>query len=529
MKQLLYWILLLMVSATFHAFGQSDDMLEYIEFEPASGFNRYDNPIDRGVTDRIFSMIYEGLIRYDSELQEKIPVLAERYNYNSLESSLTFFLRQNVKWHDGFDFTADDVKFTYDYLMTKPRFKKQYGFIKGIQVLNNVEIKFLFNKNDSSNIMLFHTWIIPQHKFDANFLPIRDNNGLSMNECPVGTGPFKFIRKNLDGNVQFKKNYEYWDSSRIPKLTDVRMLFQPDPQQAVNSLIYGEKGAMVKVPPEYIPLIESSGKFMLRPYGSYTIKIIAQNLRNPILKDSTLRKAMTIGTNRQTILEQFYANRGQLLFGPFTSYAPYYRGDLAPYPYDPDLARSILEQAGYVDLNGDGIRERKIDKAPLQFKLLIRISGLAVENTDQHVAENFITDMQSIGIKVEARNLVVDEYQQCLFETFDFDLAIMELTFDMSYNISPLFHSNEIYQNGKNFIGYRNPTIDLLLDRFHQTGDWAAKLKIMGDVQKLIRDDCPYLFMFTIDNYAALHRKFGGTHIDPYYFFTYFYEWFVIY
>ena len=496
--------------------------LMYAEDEPAGSFNPYDMSISIPTSDRIFSLIYEPLVRYDVDRNVFAHVLAETSYIAPDRKKITFMLRKNVLWHDGTPFTAADVKFTYEYLQTKERFKRKYSHITAMNEEGPYTIHFVFTSAQAEPLVSFTRVIIPRHRFGEHFTNLVDK---PLHKVPIGTGAYAFRNMTLDLQVGLSLNDTYWSSPA--NLFNLDMIPFVDPEGKKNSLTFGRVGLIVELDAKYIAEFAQQRKFITKPYSSFSFDALAYNFQHALLRDVTVRRAMTMALNRKSLLETWYFGKGEELAGPIVSLSPYYYADLRPLPYDPVRASAMLDSAGYRDVDSDGIRERVTDKTKMKFTLVVPVDREAQSTSTQQVANSFAEAMSKIGIAITMEHLNRDVYDQRMLVERTFDIIWVRWEFDAAYNIRDLFDSREIYPQGKNCISYKDPLVEDLIKRFANASDPAYRVGIMHALQQKLRDDCPYTFLYSINYMAVYHYRLQLSRIDPYYFFTFLPEWYI--
>ena len=492
--------------------------LQYAEAESVRGLNPYRLETARGATDRLFSMIYEGLLHYDYDAEQYLPMLAEKYTIEG-PRSVTFELRENVRWHDGMPFTAVDVAFTYEYIkkLAPEQVRKQVAALT-VAVVDVFTVRATFSEPVGDILQYFDAWIIPEHRFE-NFAPKRGRKSLT--EEPVGTGPYQFRTQTIEGHVSLDVNMSYW--GRHGQIETVKMRRVTDPSQMTMMALGGGHNLMIQVPPHQIPQLAASKIFNIERYPSFAIYAFAYQCRHPLLQDARVRRALTYATDRQQMLDQWFNAKGHLVATLFNNASPYFDPSIRPYPYDPEKARALLDEAGYQDRDGDGIREAP-DGQPLRFNLVNYVERAATATTNQNLAASYKSDLAKVGVDVTLIDLPLEEYRKQLFLENDFDIALVEWTFDPIYDVTDLFETEAI--GGNNIVGYSNPRVDDLIQQFHQTTDPEYRLDLMRVLQAILAEDNPYTFVLSVDKNAALHRSLAGYRIDPYYFFSYFPLWY---
>jgi len=517
-------MLLCLFMLTGIGYGQSGDRrggdLRYGEDELAGSLNPYDaNAVS--TSDRLFALIYEPLVRYDVDKDDFIYVLAETSKTSPDGKKLTFMLRTTPRWHDDKPFTAADVKFTYEYIRSKQKYARKYQHITAILEEGPSAISFIFAASQSDPRDFFTRWIIPKHRFGAH---MEDLQPEPLKKYPIGTGPYLFGNMTIDGEINLQLNDRYW--GKTANILNLVMKPQPDPQSKVMALTYDGIQLATEIKPNYLAQVAQDKKFFTRPYSSFSFDAFAYNCRNPLLSEAVVRRAMTMALNRKSLLDNFYFGKGQELAGPVIDSSPFYNAELRPLPYNPEKAKAMLDSVGFRDQDGDGIRERITDKAKLRFGLIVPVEKEAQSTETGQVANAFKEAMARIGIAIELEHLNRDVYDKRQFVEHKFDIIWVRWEFDTGYNVRELFDANEDFVNGKNFIGYRNPSIQELINKFTHAPDPVYKRDLMMAFQEVLRDECPYTFLYSINATAAWTRRLIVTSIDPYYFFTFIPDWY---
>lgn len=498
--------------------------LTYTESNAIGTLNPYLYPETSGNANRVFSLIYERLFRYDYNQEEYVAELAR--SFEELEdNTYRIELRNDVFWHgeDQQRFTSRDVVFTYNYIMNRANFAQLRNWFRNsivnVTASGEYAVTFQFANDVSDFQMLLDTWIIPSHLFNTDtFEPIDPRRNIAQN--PVGTGKYKFASRR-SGVIEFEVNNRHYLSD--PAIRVVQNERIPDVDSRINRLLTGQSDLLVRVPAASIPELEAN-QLVLQPYQTYTITAIGFNFENSILSDRRIRHAITFGTDRGQILETWYDNRGHLLAGPFTRNSAQINSELQPYAFNPEMARQLLRQAGFTDSGNDGIL-RNSNGQRLEFNMLVRVFDGSADQTQQNVIREFQRMMQSIGIRINIESRIEDVYLNDR-QNGNFDLIYTNLTFDPNYDIRPFFHSDEIGADDTfNFIGYSNSEIDMLFDRALRETDDARRRQHINRIQTVLSEDAPYMFMFSVNNHAAHHMRFVNVNIDPMHFFTNLDQW----
>ena len=484
------------------------------------------NPIttsDNETSLRLSELMFESLVYIDYKGEVK-GRLAEKWSPANGNRRIVFYLRKDVKWHDGVPFTANDVKFTYDAIMdplsdVRPETRQAMSVIKNVTITGDYVISFDFNSSVADPERRFLFKILPAHTFGGK-------TGLSkfdkFSKNPVGTGYYKFDRETKNRDVQLTVSKDHYGAAA--NISDIKMVYQPEMSLLMQSLLLNAIDLVVEVPPGKIAELANTGKFQIIPYNSLAFAFFGYNCDNPILNIKEVRQALTMALDRAKMLEDIYFGKGELISGPFSPASWGYNPDVAVMPYDPARARQLLEKVGIRDADGDKILDYK--GKPLRFKLKIPIysgneGGLSVCLRFQHY-------LKALGIQVDIEHLEYEKWKQEVKGKHNFDIVFAEWLFDNSSDISSLFHSgNSKPPNGDNFISYKNPKVDSLLDRFSQTINHEVRRRLNYQLHEVLAEECPYTFLWTLEKNAAISNKVQKVIVHPYRFFTFVNDWFI--
>ena len=506
--------------------------LAYGETEIIRTFNPYLRTVARGPSDRIYSLIYEPLVRFDAdqpEGQRYVPLLAMSWEIIS-DQVMRFKLNEGITWHDGQPFTARDVAFTFRFIQLRApeQIKAKLGHITAVDAVDafTVDVTCDVPATEEDVLgLLSGFWIIPEHMFE-NYIDRPGESSLSRKG--IGTGPYMLVgSRTIEGHITLQDNPGYW-SEVLPNIEEIKMRYIPDENNLIQSAFFNATQLVLETPPDKFALLNNSGQFNMQPYASYTIHVFGYNSANAILANASVRRAISHAVDRKGMLDQWYLGQGSLLAGPFVPTSPYYDPQVRGMEYNPETAQQLLDEAGFKDMDGDGVREQTSDGQKLSFRLIVPTAIQAGNTTVHNIAASYVEYLKAIQIEVEPVFMTVDSYIEEMAYSRDFDIIWTRWTFDVSYDISELFYSENNYPGGSNFINYNNPDVDQLILEFRQSRDADERRQTMYDLQALLARDVPYTFLYTIDSYAAVHTMFTNVKIDPYYFFTNFSDWWIL-
>jgi len=473
---------------------------------------------------RISELVFNGLVGID-EKQEIVPELAERAEISDDGLKYTFYLRKDVIWHpregeEPRQFTADDVIFTYNVMMhpkTITSLKVRFEFIESVTKIDDYTVEFRLKRPILNALAKFSFKIIPKHGLEnGEFLKRED----PFVHKPVATGPYMLRNITGDHEVILVANEDYFQGR--PHIN--KFIAKPFADQNIMSqaLMFNAIDMIVLVNPRDIPQIQGDKRFVLQPYNALSYSFFGYNIRNPLLADKRVRKAITYAVNRQEMLDSFFQGQGTIISGPFAPGSWAYNLDVEPLPYDPQKAIELLNEAGFVE-GDDGIMEKDGEKLSLTLKVPIEKESEAVKR----VVLAFKNYLGKIGVDIQGEFKEWLSWKEDVFLNHDFDVIFASWVFDDSADITSLFHSSEIGPWMNNFGAYTNQDIDGLIVESKLTLDHEKRRTIYRKLHSLLAEESPYTFLWTLTNYAAYHKRLRHVAIHPYKFFSFADEWYI--
>ncbi|MFO3665315.1 ABC transporter substrate-binding protein [Anaerococcus sp. ENR0831] len=420
---------------------------------------------------RVSQNIFNRLVKINGN-DEVVPDIAESWEFSEDGTVLTFKLHE-AKWHDGTDFTAEDVKWTFDNI------KEQEGFaanslksIKEINVVDDRTVDFVLdgpNAGILGAIAWQGTFIMPKHIYEGS-----DWLENEANQNPVGTGPFKFVEQVEGDRVVIERNDDYFGN--VPYLDEVVFKVMPDGASAYQAWLAGEIDDGPSVPQEEKDEFENNPKYnkvlLDWPNKSY----FCFNMKDGIFKDPLLRQAVLYGIDLDDIFERGYKSVGeqQKYFIPW-QYDWAINEDVTSPERDVEKARELIEEAGY-QADEDGIYfDVTIDTFP---------------GWDE-IMPIFQKQFEEFGIKLNHNSLDDPSYDKKVLEDQDFDLTV--LGGYIGPDISAL--STRLGTDGfMNYGLYSSEEMDALLKEGEETVDHDERAEVYKKVQELQEKDLPLVY-----------------------------------
>jgi peptide/nickel transport system substrate-binding protein len=468
------------------------------------------------------------------EIAAEIPT-AENGGLSADGKTITVKLRDDVKWSDGEPVDSADFKYTYDAIASdkvdSPR-KYITDAIKSIETPDPQTVIVTFNEVRCDGLLNLGLGLLPSHLFAKDFSDIMNS---PQNDAPtVSAGPLKFKSWTRDDNVTLERNPDYYKGA--PHMEGWIYKIVPDPGARLGQLQNGEVD-LVEAQPEQLTTIGLDPNLNLYKFKDDGYSYIALNLANPanpqpgqddkgnlidqdphpILGDVKVRQAIAHSLDYDSIISKVYLGQGYRLAAnvlPAIEWA--YNNDIQPYDYDLDKAAQLLEEAGWVDSNGDGIREK--DGKPLHLNLATNAGNTVREDLGVLVQDQ----LKSVGFDIS-------------FEAIEFGTLVDELdnqTFDMIIigwtglgpdpNDDAFWHTQfDVPGSGFNAVSYHNPELDKLLEEGVSVPDCSTEKRgpIYKQIQQIIHDDVPYIFVSGSVGNTAYTKKWQGISPGPWSFY----------
>ncbi|MCL2832639.1 MAG: peptide ABC transporter substrate-binding protein [Treponema sp.] len=457
----------------------------------------------------ILNFIYERLMYFNSITGVLEPQIATGYEWSGDFRTLTFTIRDNIKWHDGQPLTADDVVFSYTILKNYP-VTDNYSLWSKISSVTSQGNKVIFQLSQDFPSLPFYTddvYILPKHIWEGI-----SNITEFLNPTPVGSGPFTWGSYTVGTEVQLKAYKDYWAGA--PKVDNfIIKLYNTSPNATLGLLrqdIYATMGTIaVANTPEF--LSKPNAKMQL--FAGLTNWLVFFNLENELLADVNVRKAMCMAINPTELDAR--TNYGTA-FPVSIGFLPFLFGDLIsekakePFVTDPAGAIKLLEDSGYTR-GSDGIFQKNGKRLSFTYH---NASGAPGQQMQAGMIQQWLLN---IGIEIIPRLATWPELT-ALAQRGNYDLLQNSISFppDPYAALNTTFNSSMTAPKGTNVVGtnymrYRNPKVDALLDEVASVVDPAKQKEIYTQIQDIIIDDCPFIPMYNTGGHIPYYD--GGRYM----------------
>lgn len=422
----------------------------------------------------LYANVFEGLTRIN-ERGEVMPALAESWDISEDGKTYTFTLRQGVKYHDGSDFDAEDVKFSLDRARAEDSTNAQKALFAAIDTVdvvdaNTVKVSL---KNAAGSFLYNMGWgdavIVAPESADTN------------NENPVGTGPFKLGNWAKGTAIRLDRNDAYWGDAVALQSATFRII--PDPAAATAALMAGDVDAFPNFPaPEVVPQFQADPRFTVMIGSTEGETVLSTNNMKPPFDNLKVRQAMAHAINKQEIIDGAMFGQGTPIGSHFAPHNADYVDLTGTYPYDVDKAKALLAEAGLPD----------------GFKATLR---LPPPSYARRGGEIIAAQLREIGIDLEIIPVEWAGWLDQVFKQKDYDLTIVSHTEPNDIGI---------YARDDYYFQYKNAEFNGLIAELDVTADPARRKLILEHAQRILANDAVNGFLFQLAKTGIWDAKIQG-------------------
>ncbi|MGK2906153.1 MAG: peptide-binding protein [Desulfuromonadales bacterium] len=452
-------------------------------------------------------LVYNGLIRYDKNLQLE-GELAESWEISEDNLSFTFHLRKGVTWHDGAPFSSADVLFTYQMYINPDvptSYAEDFLQVARAEAVDPYTFRVTYAKPYAPALESWGTSILPKHLLEG-----QDVTKSPLSRSPIGTGPYKFVKWDAGEKVELLANPDYFEGQ--PYIHRVVYRVIPDSSTQFLELQSGGLDFMGLTPIQYQTQTDTPAftrNFNKYRYLSFSYTYLGYNLTKPLFQDKRVRQAISYAIDKQELIDGVLLGLGQAATGPYKPDTWVYNGDVKRYAYKPELARSLLAEAGWVDSDGDGILDK--DGQKLAFTIVTNQGNDLRSKT----AEIIQRRLKEVGIVIEIRVVEWATFLKEFIFTGSFDATILGWSGGPEPDQFNIWHSSKTAPRELNFVKYSNREVDELLEKGRRTFDQAERKQIYGRFQEILAEEQPYTFLYVGEALPAVAKRFRGIEPTP--------------
>ncbi len=454
----------------------------------------------------ISGWIFNGLTKYDKNIKI-IGDLAETWEVSHDGLQIVFHLRKGVKWHDGVEFTSDDVLFTYSTVINPSvptPYSSNYGPVEKVEAIDRYTVKVIYKEPYAPALESWGMGILPKH-----ILYNKDITAEFYSRNPIGTGPYRLKEWITGQKIVLEAFDNYFEEKPTIEKYIARVI--PDTATMFLELKFGGIDVMGLTPPQY--KLQANKKsfdkyFQKFRYPAFGYTYLGYNLLDPRFSDKKVRQALTHAINKKDIIAGVFLGYGTPCTGPFPPESWAYNHGVKDLEYNPDKAKKLFAEAGWKK-GPSGFLEK--DGKPFEFTVLVNQGNEARLKTAQIIKEN----LKDIGILI---NIKVLEWQALLHEFIDkkrFEAVIMGWALSRDPDLYDIWHSSKTKEGEFNFISYKNEEVDKLLIEGRRIFDFDKRKDVYNRIHEILADDQPCTFLYVPDALPVLHKRFKGVEKAP--------------
>lgn len=443
----------------------------------------------------------ETLLEPDPNTFEWKPRLAEKWEISKDNKVFTFHLRKDVVFHDGKLLTAEDVKFSYEAIFIK-EFQAAdkipyYQSIEKVEVVDPYTVKFYMKDTYFQNFLqVASLYIIPKHIYS------NVEKSKSMTKEYIGAGPYVLEKFERGQRIVLKK-FDKWygnKDERLKKEANFNQIIIRFIKESAVEMEAAKKGdidfAWPIRPEDYVkaegPMFgKTVHKVEVENSYPKSYGFIGWNFKNEIFKDKNVRLALSHLFNREEMNKKFRYGKSILATGPTYIQSDYADPNTKAILFDPKKAQELLAKSGWKDEDKNGILEKTLNGKKTEFRFTL--------NHPNKDSEKYFTmfkeDLKKVGIEMEIKYMEWNSFTKMLDEA-NFDSVALAWSSSIDWDPKQTWHSSSAVKGGSNFINYKNPEIDKLIDKARVEPDRKKRIQMLRKVYNTIAEDAPYTFMF---------------------------------
>jgi peptide/nickel transport system substrate-binding protein len=442
--------------------------------------------------ERLRQLIFNGLTRKNENF-DPVPDLAERFESSPDYKTFTFYLRPGVKFHNSSPLSALDVKYTFETMLALDISEKKAEFVSA---LTSIEVK-------DPLTVIFHCRD-PFPGFANAIVPIGiipEGTSDQQAKRPVGTGPFKFESHDEDQEVVLTANQDYFDGA--PGIAKLRVKIIPDNSTRESELRKGSVDLAINADfdPVTVESLRKAEGLSVDVGNGTNVTHLGLNLQDPILRDQRVRQALSFAIDRDAIIRDVLRGQARPAYSilPVSQWA--YEPEIEKYPYDPDRARKLLDEAGYREKTGQP-----------RLNLSLKTSTISVS---RKIGETIQEQFRRIGVALDLQPIERQKLNEDM-KVGNFQLYLnIYVGGNQSTDFFKFVYSSKSFPpNGQNRSRYNNPLVDRLLAEAQTAGRDRQK-QIFSQVQKQLSLDLPHIYLWYPATVTVHNGRIGDLQLEP--------------
>lgn len=431
-------------------------------------------------------IIFSGLMKYDAN-GKPIPDLAESYDYDEATNTYTFHLRHNVKWHDGKDFTADDVVYTYKELTEDKTLASSitsnYEDITSVTAPDPYTVVIALKQYDAAMLDYFTMGILPKHLLEG-----KDVNTDAFNQHPIGTGRYKFVSWDTAGGmITLERNMDYYD--KVPNIE--RIVYKTVSNETTKAaMLQSGEADLAWLNSKYAAKFRDNKSYKTWDFKTADYRGAAMDMNSDFWKkNADSIGVLNLALDKKAIIDGVLEGQGIVAYSPIQRNPLGTNPEADIYSYNLDRFAQEMEKLGWKK-GSDGIYERNGQK----FHFRIQTRDYEEERVD--IANLMSSMLKKAGVDMEVVLVTKFDWKA----GYDGFLAGYATQFDPD-----MIYSQFVTNASGNTMHYSNPEVDQALRDGRHTKDVDARKKIYGEFEKIYSQHPGILLTAYLDgNYVGI-------------------------
>jgi len=428
------------------------------------------------------ALVYEPLLGFDDEYLPQ-GVLAERWEHSGDGSSWTFTLREGVTFQDGSPLTSADVVATVEEILrlandeaaaNKGAYSSLKYFVNRISATDERTVVITTPRKNFGFLYAMNFPILPKDQVQA--------------DRPVGSGPYT-VEQFMPGDyIWLSVNSLWWGGK--PAITEISALFHATNRELISSYEYNRVDAILTRSMTAAQYRSGTSSLNLS-YRTRQLETLLLNHRSYELADVRVRKAIRAALNLDGIMQNAYMGMAQRTDTPLPSGTWMYRADEAVFRQDQDLARQLLDEAGWVDSDDDGVRDMVYEGKQVKLSLRFYVYEEQDNSVRANVAAQIVSQLAAVGVEARLNVMSFKDVREKL-EAGSFDLVMASFNMDFTPDPGFLLMSG----NTGNYIRYKSKPMDTLFGELRSALTREAYQNKLYQIQELYAQDCPFICLY---------------------------------
>ena len=456
----------------------------------------------------MYDLVYDPLLEIDLEGNFQ-PKVATDWSVSDDGLTWTLTIRDDITFHDGTPLTAEDVVFSLNLYRDTADFPILPTSVAPFTTIEAVDATTVTLTSEAPvaafDYRMVAMYVLPRHIWEAEADPVAFTN-----DEMIGSGPFVLAEYAQDEFVRLTANEDYWGGA--PSVDELIFQTFTNPDARVQGLVNGDLDMITEFPATALPTLQNTENIEVADgldFGGRLADIIFNMVDpancppeggicsgHPALRDAEVRRALAQAVDKQQLIDTLLLGLGEPGLGLVPpALGNWFAEELVAEDYQFDLAAAAqrLEDAGYVDTDGDGVRECPTDDCGPTGDLTFRLNYPTDNDEHPRVADTLSGWWSEIGVAVQIQGLDTDALTSICCPTFDFDVMLWTWTSDTDPEGLLVVLLCEHIETGFSETGYCNPTYDEIFAEQSVTVDQDARRELVVELQRITLEDVPYI------------------------------------